>query len=108
MINNKILTGETLLKLCVSYVEAINKGAVPCIESAWKYVCQFEAEKHIKELSKEYTRKIKEFLTSKPTDNEGTLISNFKDFSEGLKEHLIKTFHKVQIGESAFEYDCQL
>jgi len=84
MINNKILTGETLLKLCVSYVEAINKGAVPCIESAWKYVCQFEAEKHIKELSKEYSRKMKEFLTSNSFEKEGTLASNFKEYSEGV------------------------
>lgn len=73
MLNNKILTGETLLKLCISYVEAINKGAVPCIESAWKYVCQFEAEKHIKQLKQELELKLKDFL-KQPIQNDMSLV----------------------------------
>lgn len=42
MINNKIVTGEMMLELCHAYTKAINKGSVPCIESAWTYVCNNE------------------------------------------------------------------
>jgi hypothetical protein len=31
--------------LCSSYVEAINKGAIPSIESSWAYICKNECLK---------------------------------------------------------------
>ena len=40
MLNGKILTGEMLFGVIQSYVNAINKGAVPNIESAWSYICK--------------------------------------------------------------------
>ena len=40
MLNGKILTGEMLYGVIQSYVNAINKGAVPNIESAWSYICK--------------------------------------------------------------------
>ena len=39
-LNGKNLSGGMLCKLAESYVEAINKGAVPNIESAWSYICK--------------------------------------------------------------------
>jgi hypothetical protein len=39
MLNGKHITGEMLLELCQSYTSAINTGSVPCIESAWTYLC---------------------------------------------------------------------
>ena len=41
-LNNRFVTGASLLELCEAYTEAINKGSVPCIESAWSYVCKNE------------------------------------------------------------------
>ena len=38
-LNSKMINGEMLLELCHAYTEAINKGSVPCIESAWSYLC---------------------------------------------------------------------
>ena len=40
MLNGKVLTGEMLFGVIQSYVNAINKGAVPNIESAWSYICK--------------------------------------------------------------------
>ena len=37
-LNGKFITGEMLLELCHSYANAINKGSVPSIKSAWSYV----------------------------------------------------------------------
>ena len=42
-LNNRFITGETLLELCEAYTQAINSGNVPCIESAWTYVCKNES-----------------------------------------------------------------
>jgi len=39
------LNGEMVFNLALSYVEAINKGAVPNIESAWSYLCKNECLK---------------------------------------------------------------
>ena len=41
-LNERAITGETLLQLCHAYTEAINNGGVPCIESAWTYLCENE------------------------------------------------------------------
>jgi hypothetical protein len=39
-INGKPLSGEMLYNLAASYVDAINNGAVPSIESSWSYICK--------------------------------------------------------------------
>jgi hypothetical protein len=43
--HGKKLNGEMLFNLVLSYVDAINKGAVPSIESAWSYICKNECLK---------------------------------------------------------------
>lgn len=45
MMHGKKLNGLMLYNLALSYVEAINKGAVPNIESAWSYICKNECLK---------------------------------------------------------------
>jgi hypothetical protein len=45
MINGKKLNGEMLFNLSLSYVDAINKGAIPNIETAWSYICKSECQK---------------------------------------------------------------
>ncbi len=45
VLNNTFITGESLLELCEAYVKAINQGSVPCIESAWTYVCKNECQR---------------------------------------------------------------
>lgn len=45
MMHGKKLNGEMLYNLTLSYVDAINKGAVPNIESAWSYICKNECQK---------------------------------------------------------------
>ena len=39
-IQNQKLNGDMYCSVVGSYVNAINEGAVPNIESAWKYMCQ--------------------------------------------------------------------
>ena len=42
LLNGSKVSGGALIDLCTSYVDAINEGKVPSIESAWDYICQFE------------------------------------------------------------------
>jgi hypothetical protein len=42
MMHGKKLNGEMLYNLCLTYVNSINKGVVPNIESAWSYICKNE------------------------------------------------------------------
>jgi hypothetical protein len=44
-LNNKPLNGEMLFNLAKSYVDSINAGAVPSIESSWSYICKNECQK---------------------------------------------------------------
>ena len=39
IMNGQVLSGEMLGDLCLTYVKAINEGAVPNIENAWTYIC---------------------------------------------------------------------
>lgn len=41
-LHGKRLNGEMLFNLTNSYIEALNKGVVPNIESAWSYICRNE------------------------------------------------------------------
>ena len=47
-INDKTLNGTMLISLCKGFMEAINKGHIPNVESAWFYVCKNEGLKAIK------------------------------------------------------------
>lgn len=44
-LNGKLLTGTMFWNLLSSYVESINKGAIPSIESSWAYICKNECLK---------------------------------------------------------------
>jgi hypothetical protein len=46
-INGKNLSGPMFWNLLTSYVEAINKGAIPSIESSWAYICKNECNKAV-------------------------------------------------------------
>lgn len=50
-INDQPLNGNLLVSLCKGYMDAINKGHLPNVESAWFYVCRSEGLKAIKESS---------------------------------------------------------
>jgi hypothetical protein len=44
-INGKPLNGMMVWNVMKSYVEALNKGAIPSIESSWAYICKNECLK---------------------------------------------------------------
>ena len=50
--NGKILSGQMLIDLLESVVNAINEGAIPVIENSWNYITNNECLKIIKEILK--------------------------------------------------------
>ena len=61
-LNNRFITGETLLELCEAYTQAINGGNVPCIESAWTYVCKNENVRAQQRAVQHYRTRVAELI----------------------------------------------
>lgn len=59
-INNNIVDGDAYFKIIKTYVEAINNGAVPNIQSAWEYICAEKSQKLLNESEDLYLRGIKD------------------------------------------------
>ena len=59
VLNGRYITGEMFLELCQAYTEAINKGSVPCIESAWTYLCQNECQRAMQEAILTYEKDLR-------------------------------------------------
>ena len=47
--NGRMITGQMFLELCQAYTEAINKGSIPNINSAWSNLCKNENLRAIQE-----------------------------------------------------------
>jgi hypothetical protein len=56
VLNGKFITGEMFIELCQSYVSAINQGNIPCIESAWTYLCQNECQRAMQDAISQYEK----------------------------------------------------
>ena len=65
ILNGKKLSGEMLFGIAESYVNAINKGAVPNIESAWSYICKNECLKALGEAQEIFDRIMQEQVLNK-------------------------------------------
>jgi hypothetical protein len=44
MFNNQVMDGSTWASLVEQYVQAINEGAMPDIQSSWSYICKQKAQ----------------------------------------------------------------
>ena len=84
-LNERFITGETLLELCEAYTQAINTGSVPCIESAWTYVCKNESMRAQQQAIQFYRQQIAQLLSS---------CVEVPDYSE------LKQVHKAILAEA--------
>ena len=67
-LNGRFVTGETLLELCEAYTFAINQGSVPCIESAWTYVCKQESERAMRQALQVYRTTLGQHINAQMPD----------------------------------------
>jgi fructosamine-3-kinase len=64
-LNSKPLNGEMLFNLAKSYVDSINAGAVPSIESSWSYICRNECQNAIRDSFKIFEQRFYEEFTNR-------------------------------------------
>ena len=57
-INGKAMDGSTWVELVQVYVQTINEGGVPNIESSWTYICKQKAQQKLGEAINAFEREI--------------------------------------------------
>lgn len=94
-INGRKLNGEMLYNLAQSYVDAINKGAVPSIENSWSYICKNECLKANQDAFEKFERDFYEsFQQQVPMQEE-----ELKELYTACKKKAYAIFNKTAVGE---------
>ena len=62
------LKGQDYLILTNSYMEAMNKGAIPVISDAWSSVVEEQLKNAVTKAQKLYHREMKAYLQQNPLD----------------------------------------
>lgn len=92
MMHNKVITGETMLELCEAYTNAINAGSVPCIESAWTYLCKNECQRAYHDALELYNKRLQEIVNQD--------LSSLNDSHKELTQAAVKAFKDRALGEN--------
>lgn len=53
-VNGQPMDGATWIQLVEQYINAINDGTVPSIESSWTYICRNKAQDQFESLKNEF------------------------------------------------------
>jgi hypothetical protein len=104
IINGKKLSGAMMCNLAESYVQAINNGAVPNIESAWNYICKSECGKAIDESLAKFENILKENVSYRIPIEEEELKETYQE----AKREAMQLFQKKAVGSAAEEYIKEL
>lgn len=103
-LHGKPLNGEMLAGLIGSYVNAINEGAVPSIESAWSYICKSECAKAVEEAQDIYERVILANVDARFPLSEDEL----RLYHREAKESAIEQFQLKAVGNEMNGYLTEL
>ena len=90
--NNKILSGQMLIDLLESVVNAINEGAIPVIENSWNYIANNECLKSIKENTDNFRKLILIYQKENITKND--FFNELQRYSQNLIEEIINKFRE--------------
>jgi len=93
--NGKPLNGAMFWNLMQNYVEAINKGAIPSIESSWAYICKNECLKAVDNSYDTFRKLMSEGLQEGGPFYEEEL----KDIYTNSKRTALEHFNKVAVGD---------
>jgi hypothetical protein len=87
-INGSLIDGATWMELAQQYVNAINDGTVPSIESSWTYICKQKAHLSLEKAKKSFKTEISNDLV--PPVNERDIEQCIQFFSDKFKLELQK------------------
>ena len=103
-LNGKCLNGAMFWNLMKSYVDAINKGAIPSIESSWAYICKNECLKAQDDAFEIFQKTLTDELA-----NGGPFYDNeLKDIYASAKRQAADHFAKVAVGDVRQRYQEDL
>ena len=88
--NGKILSGQMLINLLESIIEAINEGAIPVIENSWKYITNNECLKSIRENVDYFIKIIKTYQKDNITKT--NFFNDLQEFSQTMIDEIINKF----------------
>lgn len=104
LMNGKRINGSMLAGLVQSYINSINSGIVPNIQSAWQYICQNECQKALEKSLKQFDSDMVETFSIKAPMYEEELREVYKE----AKKYATSQFREAMIGEDAEEYINEL
>ena len=93
-LNGQELSGEMFINLLHSYVDMINEGAVPIIQTAWVYMRQNQAINAKKRCIEQYEKKVNELQNKLPMKEE-----YLKNILKKIKKDILFTFKESIIGD---------
>ena len=97
VMNGKKLSGDMLYNLAGSYVDAINRGAVPNIETAWSYICKSQCQRAQQEAQEKFERAFTEAFEKRAPIFEEELQEIYRE----AKKNALEEFSKTAVGEVA-------
>lgn len=103
-LNKKNLNGDMFINMIKSFIDAINKGAVPNIENTWTSMCKVECQKAFELSETVYEQYLKENLND--IAQSGSI--NTSEFIQGVykvaKDNALTIFKKKCLGDNVDEY----
>jgi len=93
-LNGRLLNGSMLVEITKAYIQAINSGSVPNIESAWTYLCKMESQKALEDSLSFVDKKLGETNITSPME-----ADDLKKLKTSLREEMITYFKKKSIGQ---------
>ena len=103
-LHKKNLNGDMFINMIKSFIDAINKGAVPNIENTWTSMCKVECQKAFELSETVYEQYLKENLND--IAQSGSI--NTSEFIQGVykvaKDNALTIFKKKCLGDNVDEY----
>lgn len=93
-----------LFNLAKSYVDSINAGAVPSIESSWSYICKNECQKAMMDAYQIFEKLFYDDFSERCPMLEAELKTIYKS----AKKQAMAEFNKTAVGEVKDTFHVQL
>lgn len=104
LMKNVALTGEAYLTTVRCYVDAINNGAVPNIQSAWDYMCMEQNIRRVDECRQQFEIYVKDNVQSHIPCSEQEL----RDLIAEGKEQVVNGLKSKLLGENTQQFFDEL
>ena len=93
-LKGSVITGQMLVELAETYIEALNKGGIPVIETAWEYIQSNDIEAAFKESINLHEKLLTTSLLPNLPFNDKKLKSGLKE----VKEESLNKFRSTTVG----------